>query len=574
MDFESFVTEFLIDLKNNNKNALKLLDDNDKLIQGYLGEDSNPKTVDRFVQDLENVVVQINKFNVIENVLHHKTMNHVYNCFKKSDVMVKAFKIENKNAVKWLQSMQISPYSQDEDGMNALMFAVQKKQWISYIKSFASDIKCVNQVDKYGRNALFYAVHNLDCLIKLMKYDIDINHRDCNGDTVLIYCCKNEIFYPFEILVKKSIDVNIVNNEGKNAAMYLALKGKYNQIDILKKYKKCDFNFVNEKGESVLSLLLKQMYEPEGKITFGTLIRTIISLVFTDCDFSMPLDEDENNALMLFLIAGDYDTFNFVLRFSKTVDLAKKNKYGENASSLFIKNRKVDLCNYIIKHPTFDINYTDPLNNNTILMLSCITQPLYLLEILNKNPELINNVNSKGENALIISCKSNNVDSVLYLLKNSINVNHKDQLGNTSLYYAVTCQNPIIVYHLISIGADSNLKNNQGKSANDLAHELGNQDVIDALMNNMTKATLQKITPVYKNKSSDINLFQEIKEYLYYCITNTSYSNFEINESMIKLEKTYYEEKIKQLIESGEIPVELAVLDITSNALFGLMSVI
>ncbi|OUM69286.1 hypothetical protein PIROE2DRAFT_21714, partial [Piromyces sp. E2] len=88
----------------------------------------------------------------------------------------------------------------------------------------------------------------------------------------------------------------------------------------------------------------------------------------------------------------------------------------------------------------------------------------------NKKPELINGINSKGESALIIASKANNIDSVNYILKCNTDVNHQDHLGNTALHYAVSCQNPVIIYHLIKAGADCNLKNNQGKSASDLAY--------------------------------------------------------------------------------------------------------
>jgi len=64
MNFEQFVTEILNDLRNNNKHALKLLNQNQELIQKNLGADANLKTMDQFVCDLTNVVIQNSKKNL------------------------------------------------------------------------------------------------------------------------------------------------------------------------------------------------------------------------------------------------------------------------------------------------------------------------------------------------------------------------------------------------------------------------------------------------------------------------------------------------------------------------------
>jgi len=63
----------------------------------------------------------------------------------------------------------------------------------------------------------------------------------------------------------------------------------------------CNFNYVNERGESVLSLLSKQKYIPKfvRKNKFDKYIFTLVSLLFTNCNFNMPVDEDGNTVLVV-----------------------------------------------------------------------------------------------------------------------------------------------------------------------------------------------------------------------------------------------------------------------------------
>jgi len=385
MNFEQFVTEILTDLKNNNNHALTLLNQNKELIQKNLGTDANIEVMDQFVCDLTNVVIQNtkNKFNIIENVLKHSTMTNVYQHFKNSKVMIKSVQMENKHAFKWLKLIGVSPYVQDENGMNVLMHMVRKKLiFDSHIKTFASDKICANQTDINGRTALFHALNCSTSLWKLLECDININHQDNEGNTALIYCCKIENYSSINSLFRKNIDVNAVDHDGKTAAMYLAMKGKYSTVDIVGgtaaiyenikgrrslfqtlQSLNCNFNYVNDRGESVLSLLLKQMYIPKfiREEMFDKYISTLVSLLFTNCDFNMPVDEDGNTASMVFLLVNDMDTYNFVLKYRDDIDLTKKNKYDENAIIYFQKYKEGKLNSNIIGKNTnyADVNLTE-----------------------------------------------------------------------------------------------------------------------------------------------------------------------------------------------------------------------
>ena len=77
---------------------------------------------------------------------------------------------------------------------------------------------------------------------------------------------------------------------------------------------------------------------------------------------------------------------------------------------------------------------------------------------------------------LIFAVKQNNFAIIKRLLHfdSTINVNQQDELGNTALHYAANAQKihgRTLYHYLISKGASTDLKNNNGKTARDLVGE-------------------------------------------------------------------------------------------------------
>jgi len=243
--------------------------------------------MDKFINDLINVVVQTpkNKFDAIKSTLKHNSMATVYCYFKNSHVMIKAVQANNKHALKWLISMNVSSYIQDENGMTILMYSVEKTNILTndlsyYIKPFASDKKCINQEDYNGRTALFYAFNNISSLRNIIESGIDVNHKDHEENNILIYCCKYGKIRHIKFLLKQKIDINATDNEGRTAGIHLAMNGYYADsiikgplslyyITLTENYstflniKKAGhkMNFINKQGESILSLVLTNMYK-------------------------------------------------------------------------------------------------------------------------------------------------------------------------------------------------------------------------------------------------------------------------------------------------------------------------
>jgi len=556
MDFDSFKTDLLVALKKNKKDFLRKFEANQQLIQANVGEEGDQKTIDRFVKDIINTLFIAKKCSIFEKFLKHPFFFKVYESFKNSEVLIEACKRNNKDVLKWLITMDINPCVQDENGMTALMHASKSSQQLFVVKYLVSKPECLNLVDKNGEIAAFHAIQIYDNLTEIAKSDIDINIRNNNNETVLLYCCRNEYFDAISALtLNKNIDVNVMDKAERTIAMILTEKGRYKELILLRK-RGCDFNIINKNNESVLSILINKLYvDVSNKL--AEYIRIVVVLVFSNCNFNIPVDEEGNTALMVFMIVQDWYTVYYVARNKKDIDLSIKNNFGESATSLFMKYGSYNKTVYdtFTQNPTFDFEFIDPNNNNNILMFSAMKEPKLLNTIVENNVNIINSINARNENALILATKFNHGDAVDDLLKFGIYVNQQDYLGNTALYYAVDTKNYQIIRSLLSSNADKDLKNFEGVSPLNHAHRLGDKKLIEALTN---PAFIQQFgvtasnDAIPKPRYDPMEEYRETAEYLYPCIS-TRYPSFKMNYPLECLIKSIYMGNVMNVDMSSDV---------------------
>jgi len=574
MNFSEFQTDFLNQLKLRNENCLNLIENNKTLIEENLN--SNSEILIKFVDKINKIIIKIDKeaptllpiksssFKLVERVLRHPYLREVLDKFKNSEVLIEACKVGNKNAAKWILTMEVSPYVQDQDGMSAQMYAAQQG-FDFVVEPYLYDSRCMNLEDNNGDNVLFHALRNPSFITtenndnttppypwKLITSFIDINHINKKGESALTHCIKNDIFKPINqyLLRHPKIDVNIADEDGIPAVMYLAEKGRYSEFLTLHK-RNCNYDYIDMKGQSALSVLTKKIYstnEDTDPDKFGDYIRTLSAMVYYQCDLNIQVDHDENTLFMVNLIVDDIETALFCAKNLKKLDLSIKNRYGEDGTSLCFKLGRYELFPFIKDNPTFDHNYRDPMNQNTLLLLSAINSAPVMKELLENDPSIINEVNYKNENALIIASKINHIEVVTVLLERGINVNQRDDLGNTALHYAVLTENLYLIYLLVKKKIDILIKNKEGKSALDLAHELHHEEYIPILMN-LSYSSSSSSSPSSSSSSppppfpsidkdkiqSSINkenkYYQEIQNYLM-PYANNDYPDYKLTKSM------------------------------------------
>jgi len=548
MNYEKFKNQLLKDLKKKNKSCIKTIKENEFLINSYLGRGGNQLTIELLVSEINYIILQQknqSKLGLIEAVLKHELFSRVLACFRSSTVLIDACKNEKKDVIKWLLTMGIDSCIKDEFGMTALMCAAEKPNLMFVVRHYVEndDINCLNTQDMNGENVLYHALYNKNTFTELLKSNIDINQLNNNHESLLLYCCKYDIYEPIPLIVKvNGVNSNITDNEERTAVMYLAEKARNEEISYFHKLNNNNFNYINKKNESVLSLAIKNMYSLKSSHDpdrFCQYISIITMLNNLGCNLNLPIDIDENTAIMVFMIIPDYHALNYFLKYGNKIDLSIKNRFGENASSLFFKCvNDSSLYPFIINNPTFDYEYIDSNNRNTMLILGSLIQPQLVDDVLENNINLINEVNNKNENALIIAIKNDDKKSVDKLLQCGINVNQQDCYGNTALYYAVDIKNINFINSLMLSHADINIKNMEGKSPLNRAHELGEKTIIK-ILNNPDSINKNDIYPTEKN-AAYLKYKNEMDEYLYPCIQN-NYSKFKMSNTIEKIAKTIYD---------------------------------
>jgi len=91
-EFESFENILFTNLKKGNTKALKIIEENEKLIKFYLNDDQT--IIKKFVTDFNNVLldrnVKYDNYKLFEEVLNHRLFTKVLDQFRESDILIRA----------------------------------------------------------------------------------------------------------------------------------------------------------------------------------------------------------------------------------------------------------------------------------------------------------------------------------------------------------------------------------------------------------------------------------------------------------------------------------------------------
>lgn len=96
---------------------------------------------------------------------------------------------------------------------------------------------------------------------------------------------------------------------------------------------------------------------------------------------------------------------------------------------------------------------------------------------------------------LMLACKAGHVEVVKYLLGKGGSLYYQDKEGNYPLHYAAMCADPGALNLLLEWQGNTGLTNLAGKTASDIARELGNEAVVLALANVSTYSDSASFDP-------------------------------------------------------------------------------
>jgi ankyrin repeat protein len=87
-----------------------------------------------------------------------------------------------------------------------------------------------------------------------------------------------------------------------------------------------------------------------------------------------------------------------------------------------------------------------------------------IIDVLIKNGARVNSRDQNGNTPLFYAITRDNFNIVELLVKNGSNVDTKNKADNTPLFYAITIKNPDIIEFLVQKGANINAQDKQGKT--------------------------------------------------------------------------------------------------------------
>jgi len=497
MEYNDFQSNFFSLLIYQEKKCLKYISENEDIIEKYFNVEY-PETdthlesnnyVKSFVDELNTTLLKkshILNFDIVESVLKHKLFDKVYEDFKNSEILIEACKAADINLIKWLTTMDINLMVTDNEGLSAFMHAVKHDSLSQLYEQLTSE-DAINIVDKDGNNAIIHAIHNQKALLFFLTSrlgrKINVNHFNNNHETPILYCVKNGILESISsISYLIDVDFNVQDDKGWTVPMYLIDRNLSNYLIYLKRI---DFDIRSKvDNECVMTILIKKfekLRENYNTSQLEKLYTTIQFLVNKNWNFNIAIDEEGNSPLQYFIMIEDYGTIYYLIKRVKTLDLSFKNKNGDDAYTLALKLNNRHIVRFFDRCGVYYYDYTDRFHNNLLMLYTITNNPKMVAHILTHNEDIINKVNDKKETALIMATKLGNNRIIKSLTLRGSDVNMQDYLGNTALYYAVDLLNYEAVQMLMNYKADPNIKNNRGKSAFDLAHELQDELLLDIM---------------------------------------------------------------------------------------------
>ncbi|ORY37859.1 ankyrin, partial [Neocallimastix californiae] len=525
---KEYKDELLVDFEFRIKNKFNIL----KLLLEYgidiNAEDEESKTLLLYAIEYENEFIvnyllenHASIHSVNENIKCLRKLTKKKNENKKELLLTFEFRIKNKfNILKLLLEYGIDINAEDEEGKTLLLYAVEDENEfiVNYllenhasIHSVNENIKCLKEftINKKGNKkesleSFEFRVKNKFNIIKLLlKYGLDINAKDEEGKTLLLYAINevNEsLFYyllknnaSLESLQKNNIKVllnlifSINENENENTLNKLI---KYTNKE--KEEEKCfeilkliiqnglDINDKDEEGNTILIYaieakkisVIQYLLERNASLEPVNSKIEILKPFITKIIPKSGLDEEQ---------ICNIDDLNFNI-LKLLIDYGLNMENNKKLLHYAIQNSNNRIVNYL-----FDYRLTIDINGNFGKIL------LNQQKMKNSNPEIDQLIENLLNNKKFISIINRNIKLVRslfnsiqkrtillkLLIQNGLDVNAVDEDKHSLLYYAIETDYQEIIPYLFKYGAKiDSIYRNIGVVKNLFIHTIESNDKI------------------------------------------------------------------------------------------------
>lgn len=330
--------------------------------------------------------------------------------------------------------------AQDNDGNTPLMYACMKakEETVLWLLKAGADYKIQNNegrtaadiavkrgysraLELMGADTLLQACKNnqkQSVQVILKRGGIDVNERDEECNTPLIYACQNNALEIVKMLLDNGADPNAGNQENLAPLHFSAASGALPIINLLVKAG-ADVNCMNNHGSTPLMFMAKNA-------------KTAAAL-------------------------------NFIK--NQAVDVSIKNNVGWTAAMYAIAFKQPQLVKAFLPLMGADTDDAD-IEGFTMLHYACqFGQSEIVKLLLERNPGSVNRTSNIGETPLMMAARASNLVIVKQLLAAGADAGCSNGKGVTALHLAAILGNVPLGKALLEAGADIDAKTLEGQTS-------------------------------------------------------------------------------------------------------------
>jgi ankyrin repeat protein len=364
-----------------------------KLIEA--GEDINHKDIDGNTVVEYMYLMKIRNFDILKLFINNefdikntnRSLLHLECCSERIDLFTLIYFL----------TLKIDVNYKDTHGMTALMHLINNSNHtIKHIVTVINFDANINDKDCNNKTILMYICENCSINILSISSLTDINKKDINGMTALLYLCKNPnvTVSHFEFILKYGANINDCDNKKTNSLMHLFYNE--NLTDELLQYMisnninykhldmnnhslfllACSLNKIN-----IINILLPLMDEQELNSKIHTVTPLMYSMIFKNKTLtndliirqaSIYIKDDDGNSLLSYACGFcckspmSVEFINLLL--TSGLDINNKNIDGEDVLiyiSKYDKPYTYDLIKMLLNNGA-DVKNVDN-NNNSFL---------------------------------------------------------------------------------------------------------------------------------------------------------------------------------------------------------------
>ncbi len=394
----------------------------------------------------------------------------------------------NLHIVKYLLKAGSSVSELDSHGNTPLTFAansgLKNPKIYNAFKQNGVDLS-KERNDEDANLLLIIAPHleNEKELNQFLAYGLSLDSIDKNGNNLFHHAVAKGNISFLKLLIEKGVKYNALNKNGGNAVLMASrgARGHQNNIELYKFLESLGLkvNVVGDQGRNPLHTIAARSQN--------------VNLIDYFIKNGVDINLQDDAGISPFMYAAASNNLNIVKHLYKDLkNINVKNETGQTALTMAISRNTADVVEFLLENNAnasiIDINGNSLayylINSYSDRNKDLFEEKLQLLKAKNVSMK----VNQSGGNTLYhLAVLKGNLNLIKRVDSFDIDINSKNDEGMTALHLAaMKAKDDTIIKHLISQGADLNIKTDFNESVYDLANEN------ELLKNNKTQLNFLK----------------------------------------------------------------------------------